>query len=908
MSLVFLPSQSKAIFVGREEQLEIFHSIIKGERLEWILHIPGDGGIGKTRLLEQYERAAISEFGENIISTGLIDFYDTNNQTNIGLLNELASRLKFDPNGSFQMEGQEYTELSGADQQDQFEQAYEKFLVEYKDILNKNGKVLILFDTCEEMRGVEDWVLEKLLKDFDRIEQDILLENESTDRKTIVVFAGRKRLNLDRYGEAVWIRPLPLLSLEEIKQYFSSSSELNTSIDEEKYQKIYERTAGRPLYVALVYDWLSNDIGMLDELLNSSGSFAAELVGWVRRLELKKKMALLYMAFAWRRMETSLLAELLDISVDGVTPIVQELMNFSFVKYREIEGGHQVINLHDEMRKLINEQVWPAEISDEKEKPYQSVLEWYAKAINDQKLLKGQDTPKNDRVRSLLAEELFYRLGLDLDNGLKSYEERFISAVYNVDLAYCELLNQEIDGVKNKLSKTERDKYDFRVALTAFRRDDYVKAGGIWHAFIRRPKVDPSLRATTLMLLIELDSYTGNPNEAIKHAKEAETVYLKLLRGKLPVSERAHLQQQLGQVYNNWGYAYRVRDRYNEALIYYKKALKVPSKVAEAKKHKARVLNNMGYIYYLLGDMERARTYVGRGLNIRRNLDIPYELGLSYNTFGQIMEDGGRIPLAVDMFTKAYQAFDSARSSRGRALARISLGRMKRYMNDFESAIIELKEAEKTFRRLKDRDNLTLVLNEIGSSYREMNDWDNALKYLKESLDLSIDLEKRRMQADTLDDIGVTYYKMAVQKNDKEQKEYIKQAAAYAVKSQKIAQSEDFDFFIAKADVLLADIEYLQGKYNSAFNHYFEATKRMATAWAARNKAAGFYQRRYEDSLDRMQERLHTFESREGIDKTLMYVKKLLTKIDRLPSTQKTALSKTRKTLNATLETTKLAR
>lgn len=63
MSLVFLPSQSKTIFVGREEHLGVFQSILRGERPEWILHISGDGGIGKTRLLEQYEDAATSEFG-----------------------------------------------------------------------------------------------------------------------------------------------------------------------------------------------------------------------------------------------------------------------------------------------------------------------------------------------------------------------------------------------------------------------------------------------------------------------------------------------------------------------------------------------------------------------------------------------------------------------------------------------------------------------------------------------------------------------------------------------------------------------------------------------------------------------------------------------------------------------------
>lgn len=908
MSLVFLPSESRLIFVGREEQIESFSSIINGERPEWILHIPGDGGIGKTRLLEQFEKNSQSEFGDALASTGIIDFYDTNNQTKIGLLNEIAQRLKFDPHGEFQTEFQEVSESTGLDQVEQFEQAYEKFLVEYKDLLNKQDKVIILFDTCEEMHGVEEWLLDHFLNDIGRLEEEISKTIDGYKRKTVVILAGRKRLNLARYGEAVWERPLPLLGLAEIRQYFSTNAALATSIDDGKYQKIYERTAGRPLYVALVYDWLVNEIGTLDELLAVEGSFAAELVGWVRRLDPHKKMAILYMAFAWRRMEASLLGELLGLQLREVNSMIDELMKFSFIKYRKIEDGHLVINLHDEMRKLVNDFVWPAEISDEREKPYALVLGWYARAINDQKLIEGTSTPKNDRSRSLLTEELYYRLGLDLANGLKYYEDRFISAVHILDLTYCDLMNQEVAVFKSSLPQRERDNFDFRVALTAFRKDDYNKAGGIWHAFVRRPDVEPKLRATTLMLLVELDSYTGNPVEAAKHASEAEKIYLHLLKKRMPAAERAKLQRELGQVYNNWGYAHRIRGDYEQALVYYKKALQVPGNIPEAKKHKARVLNNMGYVYFLHGDMERARTYVGRALNIRRTLDIPYELGLSYNTFGLIMEDGGRIPIAMDFFTKAYKSFEIARSSRGRALARISLGRMKRFMNDYDVAIRELEDAMRTFERFKDRDNLVNVLNEIGSAYREKSDWNKALEYLNRSLELSMSLGKKHEQADTLDDIAITYYKMALQATGKEQKEYLKQAGSYAAKSQKIAQSEGFDFFIAKADVALGDIEYLQGDHNNAFKHYFDATKLMAMAWASRNKAPGFYQRRYEESLDRMQERLHVFESQEGIDKTIVYVKKLLTKIDRLSTVEKSALAKTRKTLKATLETAKLAK
>ncbi|MDD2921673.1 MAG: tetratricopeptide repeat protein, partial [Anaerolineales bacterium] len=680
------------------------------------------------------------------------------------------------------------------------------------------------------------------------------------------------------------------------------------SISEEDFSLLHERTAGRPLYIALAYDWLVNGVGSLDELLGFSESFAAELVGWVRRLEPVKKMAILYMAFAWRRMEISLLSDMLGISAHETQKLVDELMQFSFIKYRPIEDEHFVVNLHDEMRMLVNEYVWSKEVSVEQEKPYAATLNWYAKTLKNPDLFNGKDNPKNDRERALLAEDLYYRLRMNLAEGLRHYESRFRSAVHYLDLAYCNMLNQEVGEVRRQLSQAERDQHDFRTALTAFRMENYPKAGGIWHAFVNRPDVDPLQRATTLMLLVEMDSYTGNPKEAAQHAKEAERAYLSLLKKAANARERSALKQQLGELYNNWGFACRVRDDYKQALLYYQKALKVTGGDAQAKKHKARVLNNMGYVYYLLGDTERARTYVGRALHIRQDLEIPYELGLGYNTFGEIMEDGGRLRIAMDLYAKAYQAFDEIHSNRGKAMAQINLGKLKRFMNEYDASLKELFAAEQSLRRLRDRDNLLKALNEIGSTYRQKGDWQNALKYFDDALELSVKLGKKIQQADTYDDIAVTYYKMALLAIGKEQREYLKKAEFNAIKSQKLAQSESVDFFIAKADLALGDISYLEGEYDTAFKHYFEATSRMAKAWASRNKASGFYQRRYEESLDRMQERLHGFERKEGIKKTLLYVKRIIAKIDRLPAKEKRAFVKARRTLKATLETTKLAK
>ena len=51
MANEFHPTGSKEFFVGREDNIDVFHEIWSGKRTEWIIYVLGIGGIGKTRLL-----------------------------------------------------------------------------------------------------------------------------------------------------------------------------------------------------------------------------------------------------------------------------------------------------------------------------------------------------------------------------------------------------------------------------------------------------------------------------------------------------------------------------------------------------------------------------------------------------------------------------------------------------------------------------------------------------------------------------------------------------------------------------------------------------------------------------------------------------------------------------------------
>jgi tetratricopeptide (TPR) repeat protein len=320
----------------------------------------------------------------------------------------------------------------------------------------------------------------------------------------------------------------------------------------------------------------------------------------------------------------------------------------------------------------------------------------------------------------------------------------------------------------------------------------------------------------------------------------------------------------------------------------------------------------MGYVHFLLGNTIQARSYVGRALSIRIKLNIPFELGLGCNTMGMLMEDYGHIQDAVDLYHRAYNAFEAINSRRGRAMALLNLGRIERIANDYEKAFEHLEKARNVFERWADKENLLKAYNELGCTYRqrrEPGELNKAVEYLNKSLELSIELGKFFDQADTMEDISVAYYLLAqeVGTGSKLYPEYAEKARDYAQQViQLIGRSGSgyqSGYLIGKTKRTLGDLAYWDGDYKEAFDNYFEGCRKIAGAWKQGKEASVFMQRQYEGMLDRMQERLHGLNDTEQI---LKYVKHLVDKLNKLSPEEKTVMKKMKKYLNTTKETARL--
>lgn len=920
----FEPTKSREVFVGRQTELAEINRVLEGTATEWIAHTVGDGGAGKTQLLLHILEHA-RQRPDVLAPAHLIDFYDTANHTDLGVLEAIAKAVGPQHFESFSraMEKLRHQLQSNPDpteRQSHFKIAESDFVSDLKNLMDGAQRVLIMFDTCEEMHAAETWFLNSLLPALSLVvnelaeKEKLVLVNTSNgipladillDHRLLIVLAGREPLEFPHeLRNRVKTVRMDAFSAADVGEFFRTANQLSNPLDNLQVAALYELTGGRPLYVGLSYDWLFNRLGTIEELTAPPPPpFADKLVSWIMRLTTLEAKTVKLAALAWRRMEVGLLARLLDIGEPEAAELMARMARFCFIKYLPPrDGTARRFQLHDEMRDLVRKHVWNREGELTRRELLRQIIAWYAGRIGDDDLLSGKCMPTDEEQRTLMAEWLFYQLELDTQYGFAVWRRIFPRAIHSMDLTLCELLNSEVGEFNSELHIDQQDEFVFEKAHLAARREDYLSARNNWRSLIRRPDISDRLRARALTRLVQAEGYTGEPEEALDHAKEGERLYFRLLDSTTDERERIVMEEDLAKLYNNWGYVHRAVGEHDEALRQYEQALDHQS---ADKRDTAFTLNNMGYVYHFKGDPDQAKVYVGEGLSIRKQLNIPYDLGLSYNTLGIIMEQTERVDDAADLYHNAILAFENAESIRGQALANINQGRLLRKVNNFSQSARFLEQACVHLERLGDKAYLLEALNEFGCTYRQWgNDeqgksdqyWDRAEALLKQSLKISQEIKNVLAQADNLEDLSILYYYRACaarQSGDDEARaHYVEKSHDTATEAEKLAAKHDILYLTAKNQRTLGDLAFDDADFATAFDLYFEASVNMMHMKKKPLTSPIVRQRRYDQILDHLKRKFGELSDSKLKDQIVQQLTDNLARLEKEDRDELSALQK----------------
>lgn len=209
---------------------------------------------------------------------------------------------------------------------------------------------------------------------------------------------------------------------------------------------------------------------------------------------------------------------------------------------------------------------------------------------------------------------------------------------------------------------------------------------------------------------------------------------------------------QEARIYNNLGVVYRMLGRMERAREHLEKALQIYHEGGDHLRE-GRVLNDLGRVFADLGNRERARGDYEEALRIcQEQGDHPGE-GSALNNLGWVYITLGQSKQAQQNYEQALSIFREIGDRVGEGATLNNLGRVYEDLGQRERAQEYYEQALSIFRDEKDRKGEAWSLNNLGKVYRKLGQYEQALQYLEQALSIRREVD-RRGEGRTLKNLG----------------------------------------------------------------------------------------------------------------------------------------------------------
>ena len=767
--------------VGRQKERNDIEQAVQAEGELRILYIVGDGGIGKTRLLQEVPSivAKLQGQGAQLQYGGLWDLHQPSIQSGDGLESVIAEALE--PEGhafdAYRATRQDLdrARAAGSDPREieKLRHSVERAFVLGFNEISARTRVVLALDTVEAIQYESDVVQQACQIELTGLEvRDWLLTNLTALRNAVIIMAGREKRQLRFDFERYFDDRLRVISLGPFAEtdtlsYFDAITKAmpalqHAALSAERQKVIHHYTGGFPLKIALVIELLARNLPLPREFLDSLET--AELKGAAERADIQQRVekeliagiltagddtarVLPYVALASKGMDGELLGRLTGWPEARVEKVLNVLGLLSFTKVRP---GSTCVFLHDEMYDLMERHAW-SKMEQEREEVCRVILEYY-----EERLAQAREPSVR---QDLLVDQLYYQFLVCPENGYAEYARLSDAALFDhnigFDMRLRDVMLQFYERYPTRFDKygVSRTFVDFDAAVRWVKR--YVRVGRYDQAvkIARSVEVNPHLGvADTPDLALaqgELDVYhalalvyTGEVEAGISRFKTV----LAYLEGMSTPTDLAYYRAGspfavwrrnlvLGLAHNNLGYAYRTRlGRYKAALQEFRMALPY-FLTADLQELVANVSDNAGRVYGLLGARTRAELLVTDGLERRRRLGHEFRIGLSLNSRAILHLEFGEAQDALRVGGEALRIFERIGAQRGIGLACITVGQSMRQrgaqwkmgmytIEECDGFLLRsseyLRRAAEIFPNIVNEPIRQVeVLNELGCFYRE---------------------------------------------------------------------------------------------------------------------------------------------------------------------------------------------
>ena len=214
------------------------------------------------------------------------------------------------------------------------------------------------------------------------------------------------------------------------------------------------------------------------------------------------------------------------------------------------------------------------------------------------------------------------------------------------------------------------------------------------------------------------------------------------LNEAIELSKTLEYKVGLSDSYKNMGTAYYYQRQYDSTKLYWKKALKILPNQETGKK--ADAYNNMGIIFFRLGETDSSLNAHSQSLKLRKMLPDSSSVARSYNNIGALYRAKGNYSTAIEYYFKAlpiYKAYDLKKETSDLLNG---IGLLYQDIGNFEEALKFLLDSYELRKEIGNPRTIASSMNNIGALYFQTKAYDKAEFFFKEYLSLATKLNDKK--------------------------------------------------------------------------------------------------------------------------------------------------------------------
>ncbi len=679
--------------VGREAFLEQIHQAVTDTSCSYVIYITGEGGIGKTRLV-QYVLENPPTANPLVVASRVIDLYHSQVRTLAGLIGAILEVVE--PLNEFfkkQVEAEKLEALARAEQEGlslaeviSLRKDATEFFLRVFNQFTQHHRVVLALDTAEHLFAHEDPTQKALeLEDvYPSLLQWLLDEFLPHIQNTVILLAGRPgpgnlrevvSRRLERTSDrSLIVIDLPGLTEVESLRYVRAviqaaeergakdAAEFIKNWGEDNWRVAFYCLCDdtipptvRPILLALAVDYLVIAERPLDSLVMSLEQ--AQALSNSQREQIRKALQRevvqiigdkrspadeVIIALGWLRKgaDTDLLARVTERELETIEAALKSVVQLSFIKTRPVD---QRIFLHDEMYDALQreflatrEAQWRS-VAQILQKHYQKqidktrhqIAELY-QPLEEKALPASQEVIRTRaRLQDALVEDLFYRLRYNAYQGFQKYYLYAEEAIATAD----ESLDTQL-----------------RAELMAFLAEQESLGQSVEINGLSRNEVMADAAVRWVKRLINKGDY----DRAIQVARSSAMESLVTPGG---IWARADLKAWEALALAYQGNLEEARNLLNEAIS---SVNNLEPKSIRENGIRARLYNNLGYVLRALGCYFGAINAYEIALSIWRKIGLGVEEANTLNNLAFVQAEVGHLHVAEQLAKTALALREEA--------------------------------------------------------------------------------------------------------------------------------------------------------------------------------------------------------------------------------------------------------